>query len=99
MKEEFNRRVYRYLLGFVILTLAIGTVFYHTVEHFSWVDSYYFCVVTLATVGYGDLTPHTTLGKLFTTLYIFIGVGTITAFITYTLRRHAERIEKRMKRK
>ncbi len=77
--------------------LTLGTVVYHHVEKFPWVDAYYFSVVTLATVGYGDFTPHTTFGKIFTTFYIFVGVGIITTFITYTMRRRAARHEDRHK--
>jgi hypothetical protein len=47
------------------------------------------------TVGYGDITPKTTFGKIFTTFYVFVGVGIITTFITYNLRRRAEKISKR----
>lgn len=90
MTEGIGRYTYRLLALTTLAVLGIGTVFYHLVEHFKWVDSYYFSVVTLATVGYGDLTPHTTLGKLFTTFYIFTGVGIVTTFITYTMRRRAE---------
>jgi len=75
--EEF-----RALFFLVIVTLGTGMVFYHEVEKFSWLDSLYFCVTTLTTVGFGDLTPHTALGKAFTILYIFIGIGIIIAFIT-----------------
>lgn len=95
MQEVFDRHIYHILLGLTALTLGIGTVFYHFVEDFSWLDAYYFCVVTLATVGYGDLTPHTSIGKLFTTFYIFIGVGIITTFITYTVRRRGNKIVKK----
>jgi hypothetical protein len=35
----------------------------------------YFCVVTLATVGYGDFAPRTSFGKVFTIVYILIGAG------------------------
>ena len=37
--------------------------------------------MTLATVGYGDLSPHTALGKLFSIMYVLVGVGIITALI------------------
>ncbi len=83
----FNKHVYRILIVSVIFTLGVGTVVYHIVEKLSWVNAYYFSVVTLSTVGYGDITPHTTFGKLFTTLYIFVGVGIISTFITATQRR------------
>lgn len=90
MKEDIGKHAYRLLVAATVVVIGIGTVFYHLVEHFGWVDAYYFSVVTLATVGYGDLTPHTTAGKLFTTFYIFIGVGIVAAFISYTLRRRAQ---------
>lgn len=59
--------------------LAAGTVFYHFVERWSWLDSFYFCVITLATVGYGDFSPQTAIGKLFTIVYIFLGIGLLVA--------------------
>lgn len=98
MQEGFNNNVYRYLLGAVVFMVSLGTVFYHQVEHFSWLDSYYFSVVTLATVGYGDLSPATDIGKIFTTLYIFAGVGLIGTFISYSLRRRANRAKQRQEK-
>lgn len=64
-------------LGFIILA---GMVFYHLVEGWSWVDSFYFSVVTLSTVGYGDLSPTTDAAKLFTTLYIIFGISIFISF-------------------
>jgi voltage-gated potassium channel len=95
MYQTFNKHIYKLLLALVVLILATGTVVYHLVEKFSWVDAYYFSVVTLATVGYGDLTPHTTFGKIFTTFYILSGVGIITSFISMRLRRRADKVSKR----
>jgi voltage-gated potassium channel len=62
--------------------LGIGTVFYRFVEGWSWLDSLYFCVITLATVGYGDFSPQTPLGKIFTMVYIFTGIGLLVAVFT-----------------
>ena len=90
-----QKYAYRILSSLVIFMLGLGTVVYHYVEKFSWVDAYYFCVVTLATVGYGDLAPQTTFGKLFTTFYILSGVGIITAFISYSLKRRAQKYEQK----
>ena len=69
------------------LTLAmslvlIATVFYWLVERWSLLDAAYFSVVTIATVGYGDLTPKTALGKAFTIAYIFAGIGVFVAAVT-----------------
>ena len=96
MNEAIGKHAYRLLIAATVAVIGIGTAFYHIVEHFSWLDAYYFSVVTLATVGYGDLSPHTAVGKLFTTFYIFIGVGIVAAFISYTLRRRVQvRAQKR----
>jgi voltage-gated potassium channel len=98
MKVEFDRHVYRYLLSLVIIAIAAGTVVFHLVEKLSWLNAYYFSVITLATVGYGDITPKTDLGKFLTTLYIFIGVGIITTFVTYRLRRRAIKVQNRRRK-
>lgn len=63
-----------------MLVIFLGMVFYHFVEGFSWVDAFYFCVTTLSTVGYGDIHPVTDIGKIFTGLYIFTGIGFLLAF-------------------
>jgi hypothetical protein len=95
MTKTLEQHIYRILVTLVIILISAGTVVYHFVEKFTWVDAYYFSVITLATVGYGDLTPHTTFGKLFTTLYVLTGVGIITTFFTYRLRRRADKAAQR----
>ena len=72
----------RAIIVSAIITVLVGVTFYHYVEHLSWLDAYYFSIITLTTVGYGDISPETPAGKIFTTLYIIVGVGIITAFIT-----------------
>ncbi len=69
------------LFFLVLSTLAAGTVFYRHAEGWSLLDSLYFSVVTLTTVGYGDLSPSTTAAKIFTIFYIFVGVGIILGFV------------------
>jgi hypothetical protein len=50
------------ILGAVIV-VGIGTSFYRIVEGWSVIDALYFTVVTLTTIGYGDLHPTTDLSK------------------------------------
>ncbi len=78
---------YRSLLYTTSIVLAIGTVMYHYLEDWSWIDSLYFSVITLSTIGYGDFSPQTDLGKVFTIIYIIIGIGIILNFIN-TLHNH-----------
>jgi hypothetical protein len=73
--------------------VGVGTVVYHVLEGWSFLDSLYFSVVTLATVGYGDLTPTTVPAKLFTVGYITVGIGIVAAFASeLTKFRKAERL-------
>jgi voltage-gated potassium channel len=97
--STFDRYVYRLLVALALATLATGTIVYHLVEHWSWINSYYFSVVTLSTVGYGDFVPTTPFGKLFTTFYIFVGVGIITTFITATMRRRSDKMQAKSEKK
>ena len=60
----------------ILLTIfIIGTIGFHFIEGWSFVDSFYVCMVTLSTVGYGDFAPETTAGKFFTVFIIIFGVG------------------------
>lgn len=88
---------FRALLGLVGVVVAGGGLFYHLVERWTLLDSLYFSVVTLATVGYGDLSPKTALGKAFTILYILAGMGILAGFVHvlagYRVRRAARAAE------
>lgn len=74
------------LLGAVtalLALIAVGTVAYHLMEKWSWVSSFYFSVCTLTTVGYGDFVPTTDMSRLFTAVYVMVGVT--IAFTTFGL--------------
>ena len=71
----------RALLIAATVLLVVGAVFYTRVEHWTVLNAVYFCVVTLGTVGYGDITPTTDLGKLFTIFYIIVGLGIVGGFL------------------
>ncbi len=69
-------------LFFVIgILIAIGTFFYHFVEGWSYLDSFYFTAISLSTRGYGEHHPTTAFSMIFTAFYLFLGV----AFILYAL--------------
>jgi voltage-gated potassium channel Kch len=88
IRVVFQDRQFKGLLFLVGLILAVGAVFYAHFEHWSLINSLYFCVITLTTVGYGDFTPQTTTGKIFTIFYVAIGIGIILGFVNI-IARHA----------
>lgn len=83
----------RHFVSLAVLTLIAivsGTGFYAIVEGMRLVDALYFSVATLTTVGYGDFTPETDAGKLFTVAYVLAGVGILLSFITAVATRMAQ---------
>jgi voltage-gated potassium channel len=85
------------LLAMLVLIIAGGTVFFRHVEGWSWLDSYFFTVVTLSTVGYGELVPATALGKIGTTVFILMGLGifavAIQQFGAFAVKKREEHTE------
>ena len=77
----FASEKYRPLIVATFTLLIVGTVVFHFLEGWRLFDAFYFCVVTLATVGYGDFTPKTDLGKIAVMIYIISGIGIFLAFI------------------
>jgi voltage-gated potassium channel Kch len=87
---------YYILLSLAITTVIVGTVVFHLLEKWSWVDSFYFTIITLATVGYGDLTPTTPVGKIVTVIFVIVGVGIFLAFLNKVMERRVERHKRRL---
>jgi voltage-gated potassium channel len=75
--------------------LVVGAAFYAIAEGWSVVDAVYFCTMSLATVGYGDVVPESAAAKLFTVVYVLVGIGILVSFFTAltakTLALQAER--------
>lgn len=74
----------RSVLGIAATVIGTGALFYRFVEEMSWVDAFYFSVVTVSTVGYGDISPTTTAGKIFTMVYVVVGIGVFVALVSTT---------------
>lgn len=91
---------YQDLLLTTAIIITFGSICFHYLEGWTWIDSIYFSVITLTTVGYGDFSPQTDAGKIFTIFYIFIGIGIILSFINTVYNHYNKmRIEKKEQKK
>jgi hypothetical protein len=98
LEPEDNDRATTWIGSLALLALATGTVVYHSLEDWTWVDSFYFSVVALTTVGFGDLAPSTDTSKLFTIVFILGGVSLIGAALNQVMKRQARRSSERRSR-
>lgn len=80
-------RQFRLVAAVAALVLAAGTIFFHFTEKLSWLNAVYFCVITLTTVGYGDITPKTDAGKIFDIFYVLTGIGIIATLANLLVKR------------
>ncbi len=81
-----NDKDFKFLFFFIIVILLSATVFYNMVEHWSVIDALYFAVMTMATIGYGDLVPTTDVSKVFTIIFSFLSIGGFVAFTAKTVK-------------
>jgi len=97
--------VLRYLLGspirvyFLLLALVIvvGIPGFMITEGLSLLDAFYFTMVTITTVGYGDIYPLTTGGKVLTVFIIVGGVGSFVGVVVNSIEAWFNRKEQRVR--
>lgn len=75
-------------IGALAVILMVSTLFYTIAAQWTLLDALYFSIVTLTTVGYGDVVPKDMAGRLFALLLFFLGAGVVgsavgTAFTVY----------------
>ena len=79
---QITRRRLIFASAIVFTMIAIGTAGFRYFEQYSWLDSFYLSAQTMTTVGYGDLAPATAAGRLFASLLMLTGVGTVLYGLT-----------------
>jgi hypothetical protein len=82
-------RKFRSFFILILIILLSGTIFYSKIEGWPILDSIYFSITTLVTIGSKNLEPITPMGKIFTIFYILAGVGVMLGFIN-TIARYAK---------
>jgi voltage-gated potassium channel len=94
---ETRRKITVFLLTVLTLVMIIGSLMYLIEGEEHGFDSIprgmYWAIVTLTTVGYGDISPQTWFGQLFASLVMIMGYGIIavpTGIVTVALSRAGE---------
>jgi voltage-gated potassium channel len=61
----------------LLCVALIGTAGYHYIEHWSWFDGFYMVLITLTTIGYGEVHQLSQAGRYFNVGIILAGVGLV----------------------
>lgn len=64
--------------------MIIGTAGYRTIEGWPLLDAFYMTVITITTIGFGEIHPLSHNGRIFTLFLIFIGMG-VVGFTVFTV--------------
>ncbi|MHB8793091.1 MAG: potassium channel family protein [Thermoleophilia bacterium] len=81
----------------IMIFLGMGTVVYHALEKWSWIECLYFSTYSLTTVGYGDFAPTNDASRLFTVFYLLTGVGAVVASLGVIGARYLEIRDRKVK--
>lgn len=80
----------------VLAVITYGTAGFHFIEGQSWTVSFYWTLVTIGTVGYGDYSPSTAAGMYFTVTLIVLGIGTfalaVETLLEFIIKRQQMRL-------
>lgn len=80
---SFSILIYAFIALFALIIYGIlGSIY---IMKLDLINSLYYTVITIATVGYGDISPHTSLQKLFTVTLVLGGVGLVAYVFTLTI--------------
>jgi voltage-gated potassium channel len=86
----------KYALTYLIALTFVSTVLFSFIEHHTLFDSFYWTITVFTTVGFGDITPHTIVGKL---LFLLDAISGITTYIYLITSWQTSVVEARLERK
>jgi voltage-gated potassium channel len=73
-------------LGLFVVLLLVGVIGYMSIEGYPFLDALYMTVITVGTVGFMEVHPLSTAGRVFTIFIILINIGAFTFFVTFITR-------------
>ncbi len=76
------RRQFRAATILILIVLPIGIIGYMAIEKRTLFEAVYLTIITLTTIGYGDMVPLTLVGRVFTLMLVFTGLGALAFFLS-----------------
>ncbi|MBT4290440.1 MAG: response regulator [Deltaproteobacteria bacterium] len=76
MRKLLGSRVFT-ALSLLLTIITFGTVGYVLIENYTVVEAFYMVIISITTVGFGEVKPLSDIGRLFTAVLILIGIGSI----------------------
>ena len=95
VESRFRLQVFMVVFLSILFVGTLGLMF---IEGLSPWDAFYFTIVTIATVGYGDISPVTPAGKILAVIIIIAGVGTFLGVVANASEMLLNRREQRIRR-
>lgn len=84
LRKFYNTNGFKYVVFATVMTIITGGVLIHYAEGMAYGDGIWWAFVTATTVGYGDISPDTTYGRLIAMALMLVGIGLIGS-LTSTL--------------
>lgn len=82
MELQNNKAKLFYAVLLLILLMSFGTVGFILIEDFTLLESFYMTIITVSTVGYGEVHALSTDGKIFTAILILLSLGVLTYVVS-----------------
>ncbi|CAH1852485.1 ion channel [Convivina intestini] len=83
-KKFINTNGFIYLVITALIIILLGAGIYSVAENANYTDALWWAIATTTTVGYGDISPHTEIGKAVAVVLMIVGIGLIGS-ITSTI--------------
>jgi voltage-gated potassium channel len=75
--QRIAKVINRFRVALLLMASAVGVgmIGYVCIEGFTWFEAYYMTIITLASVGFGEIRPLSDAGRMFTSLLIIFNIG------------------------
>jgi len=82
MELQRNKTKLLYAVLLLILLISFGTVGFILIEGFTLLESFYMTIITVSTVGFGEVHQLSASGMMFTSILILLGLGVLTYVVS-----------------